>query len=107
MHLADVGTSIMDKKTAEANHQSKFRLASPDRSFHSLMSAIEQSKIEVADLSAAALRGVLKGVITGEGPTTTGRAHFSRTLDPGDALLCARIMTAAGGEAGAPVTRLE
>jgi hypothetical protein len=78
-----------------------------DSNFQSLMAAIEQSKIEVADLSAAALRGVLNGVITGEGPTTTGRAHFSRTLDPDDALLCARILTAAGGEAGAPVTRLE
>jgi hypothetical protein len=78
-----------------------------NRSFQSLMAAIEHSKIEVADLSATALRDVLKGVITGEGPTTAGRAHFSRTLDPGDALLCARILTAAGGEAGVPVTRLE
>jgi hypothetical protein len=81
--------------------------AHQDRNFQSLMAAIEHSKIEVTDLSAAALRGVLKGVITGEGPTTAGRAHFSRTLDPTDALLCARILTAAGGEAGAPVTRLE
>jgi len=78
-----------------------------DRNFQSLMAAIEHSKIEVADLSAAALRNVLTGVITGEGPTTAGRVHFSRTLDPSDALLCARILTAAGGDAGAPVTRLE
>ena len=81
--------------------------AQQDRHFQTLMAAIENSKIEVADLSAAALRGVLKGVITGEGPTTAGRVHFSRTLDPADALLCARILTAAGGKAGAPVTRLE
>jgi hypothetical protein len=78
-----------------------------DRSFHSLIAAIERSKIEVAELSAAALRDVLKGVITGEGPTIAGRAHFSRALDPQDASLCARILTAAGGETGAPVTRLE
>jgi hypothetical protein len=78
-----------------------------DRSFQSLLAAIEKSPIEVADLSATALRDVLKGVITGEGPTIAGRAHFSRTLDPGDVSLCARILTAAGGEAGAPVTRLE
>src|SRR3984893_6622494 len=81
--------------------------AHQDRTFQSLIAAIEHSKIEVADLSAAALRGVLKGVITGEGPTTAGRAHFSRTLDPDDASLCARILTAAGGEAGAPVSRIE
>src|SRR5262249_61096413 len=72
-----------------------------------LMAAIEHSKIEVAELSVAALRDVLTGVITGEGPTTAGRAHFSRTLDPGDASLCARILRSGGGEAGAPVTRLE
>ena len=81
--------------------------ARQDRHFQTLMAAIENSRIEVADLSAAALRGVLKGVITGEGPTTAGRVHFSRTLDPADALLCARILMAAGGKAGAPVTRLE
>jgi hypothetical protein len=81
--------------------------AQQDRHFQTLMAAIENSKIEVAGLSAAALRGVLKGVITGEGPTTTGRVHFSRTLDPADALLCARILTAAGGKTDAPVTRLE
>ena len=81
--------------------------ARQDRHFQTLMAAIENSKIEVAELSAAALRGVLTGVITGEGPTTAGRVHFSRALDPADALLCARILNAAGGEAGAPVTRLE
>jgi hypothetical protein len=76
-------------------------------SFQNLMAAIERSKIEVPELSTAALRDVLKGVITGEGPTTAGRVHFSRALDPDDASLCARILKAAGGEAGAPVTRLE
>jgi hypothetical protein len=107
MHLANAGTSIMNKKTAEASDLSKFRLPSQDRSFHNLVSAIEQSKIEVVDLSAAALSGVLKGVITGEGPTTDGRVHFSRMLDPNDALLCERILMAAGGERGAPVRRVE
>jgi hypothetical protein len=75
--------------------------------FHSLIDAIERSKIEVPELSAAALCDVLRGGITGEGPTTTGRAHFSRALDPHDASLCARILNAAGGEAGAPVSQLE
>ena len=81
--------------------------AHQDRTFESLMAAIEHSKIEVAELSATALRDVLKGVITGEGPTIAGRIHFSRLLDPHDASLCARILRAAGGEAGTPVTRLE
>jgi hypothetical protein len=76
-------------------------------SFHNLVDAIAHSKTAVADLSVAALHDVLNGVITGEGPTAAGRVHFSRTLDPADAALCARILEGAGGAAGLPVTRLE
>jgi hypothetical protein len=75
--------------------------------FHNLVSAIEHSKIAVADLSVVALQDVLNGIITGEGPTASGRVHFSRTLDPADAALCARILEGAGGTEGLPVTRLE
>jgi hypothetical protein len=75
--------------------------------FHNLVAAIEHSKIAVADLSVAALQDVLNGIITGEGPTASGRVHFSRTLDPADAALCARILEGAGGTEGLPVTRLE
>jgi hypothetical protein len=32
---------------------------------------------------------VRDGVITGEGPTTRGRIHFSRALDAQDAAWCA------------------
>ena len=34
------------------------------------------------------------GVITGEGPTTKGRIHFSRTIDSGDTALITRILHA-------------
>ncbi len=78
-----------------------------DNRFHHLVAAIEHSKIAVAELSVAALQDVLSGVITGEGPTAAGRVHFSRTLDPADAALCARILYGAGGTAGLPVTRPE
>jgi hypothetical protein len=81
--------------------------AQQDGSFHNLIAAIEHSNIAVADLSVTALQDVLKGVITGEGPTTAGRMHFSRALDGADAVLCARILEGAGGAAGLPVTRLE
>jgi len=100
------GMSIMERASVKIIDPSQLP-AHQDRSFQNLMGAIEHSKIEVPELSAAALRDVLNGVITGEGPTATGRVHFSRTLDPDDASLCARILTAAGGESGAPVTRLE
>src|SRR5262249_49846467 len=100
------GMSIMEPPPVEILDLSQLP-THRDRSFQSLMGAIEHSKIEVPELSVAALQDVLKGVITGEGPTIPGPVHSSRTLDSGDASLCARILTAAGGESGAPVTRLE
>jgi hypothetical protein len=78
-----------------------------DSSFHHLVAAIEHSQNAVTDLSVVALHDVLSGVITGEGPTTAGRIHFSRTLDRADATLCVRILHGAGGAAGLPVTRPE
>jgi hypothetical protein len=49
---------------------------------------------------------VRDGVITGEGPTTRGRVHFSRALDAADAAWCARILTASAVE-HQPVSRAE
>src|SRR6187551_3015271 len=56
--------------------------------------------------AAHALTIVRDGVITGEGPTTRGRIHFSRALDADDAAWCARILTASG-VASQPVSRAE
>jgi hypothetical protein len=58
------------------------------------------------DSAAQALTVVRDGVITGEGPTTRGRVHFSRALDADDAALCARILTAPAVE-DEPVSRAE
>ena len=46
------------------------------------------------DTAAHALSIVRDGVITGEGPTTRGRVHFSRALDAEDVTWCVRILTA-------------
>ena len=56
--------------------------------------------------AAHALTIVRDGVITGEGPTTKGRIHFSRALDADDAARCARILTAIAVE-HQPVSRGE
>ena len=56
--------------------------------------------------AAHALTIVRDGVITGEGPTTRGRIHFSRTLDSDDAAWCARILTVTEVE-HQPVSRAE
>src|SRR5215468_5810712 len=66
-------------------------------------SALEPKCRETA---AHALTIVRDGVITGEGPTTKGRVHFSRALDADDAAWCVRILTAAAVE-DQPVSRAE
>jgi hypothetical protein len=68
--------------------------------------AIETSKISCRNTAALALTIVRDGVITGEGPTTKGRVHFSRALDADDAAWCAHILTAAAVE-HQPVSRAE
>jgi hypothetical protein len=56
--------------------------------------------------AAHALTIVRDGVITGEGPTTKGRIHFSRALDADDAAWCARFLTVSAVE-HQPVSRAE
>jgi hypothetical protein len=67
---------------------------------------LEPSRISCRNTAALALAVVRDGVITGEGPTTKGRVHFSRALDADDADWCARILTAAAVE-HEPVSRAE
>src|SRR5436309_12553428 len=75
----------------------------------SILKAVETSDVpepSCCDSAASALAIVRDGVITGEGPTTTGRVHFSRALDADDAAWCARILRAAAVE-NQPVSRAE
>ena len=81
-------------------------LASPLESSALEQSEIEPSRISCRDTAALALNIVRDGVITGEGPTTRGRVHFSRELDADDAAWCARILTATAVE-HQPVSRAE
>ena len=67
---------------------------------------LEPSDISCRNTAARALTVVRDGVITGEGPTTKGRVHFSRALDADDAAWCARILTASAVE-HQPVSRAE
>jgi hypothetical protein len=70
------------------------------------LNALEPSEISCRDSAALALAVVRDGVITGEGPTTRGRMHFSRELDAFDAAWCARILTATAVD-DQPVSRAE
>jgi hypothetical protein len=71
-------------------------VARPTRSLVDLIAAIESSSIATGEQAAEALAFVRDGVITGEGPTTSGRVHFSRLLDSRDTDWCTRILTARG-----------
>src|SRR6266851_708812 len=66
--------------------------------------AFSQLQPSCRKTAAHALTIVRDGVITGEGPTTKGRIHFSRTLDADDAAWCARILAAVEHQ---PVSRAE
>lgn len=66
----------------------------------------ELLQVSCQNSAARALAVVRDGVITGEGPTTKGRVHFSRALDAEDAALCASILTAAA-VLNQPVSRAE
>ncbi len=70
------------------------------------VSTLEPTKISCQKAAAEALTIVRDGVITGEGPTTKGRVHFSRELDADDAAWCARILTSTAVE-HQPVSRAE
>ena len=78
------------------------------------MSAFALKAVETTDVleptcceTAASMLAIVRdGVITGEGPTTGGRVHFSRVLDADDASWCARILTAAAVD-DKPVSRAE
>jgi hypothetical protein len=70
------------------------------------IAVLEPSTISCRNTAAQALAIVRDGVITGEGPTTRGRVHFSRALDADDAAWCARILTATAVE-HEPVSRAE
>jgi hypothetical protein len=75
-------------------------------SLSTLLPFIESPSIADGAVAARALGLVRDGVITGEGPTTAGRVHFSRSLDAADADWCARILMSAP-VADQPVTRAE
>ncbi len=77
-----------------------------DAPLSELIRKIETSSVADRDVSAYALAFVRDGVITGEGPTTAGRVHFSRALDADDAAWCVRILNAAANT-NEPVSRAE
>ena len=81
-------------------------MSAPLASLAEPAAALEPSEISCRETAALALAVVRDGVITGEGPTTKGRVHFSRELDADDVAWCERILTASAVE-HQPVSRAE
>src|ERR1700676_1985006 len=81
-------------------------MSAPEADVAEPIGALEPSKISCRNTAAQALTVVRDGVVTAEGPTTSGRVHFSRELDADDAAWCARILTATAVE-HQPVSRAE
>src|SRR6187397_3134082 len=81
-------------------------MSAPGSKVQEVLVAYSQLQPSCRKTAAQAQTIVRDGVITGEGPTTKGRIHFSRALDADDAAWCARILTASAVE-HQPVSRAE
>jgi hypothetical protein len=79
----------------------------PTGALEALIAAMEFSATVAPETAVEALNHVLNDIMASEGRTPRGRAHPVRTLDAQDAARCERILMAAGGRDGAPVTCAE
>jgi len=75
--------------------------------FEAVIRTMERAAEAPAALSAFAIRQLQDAIINGEGPVIGARSHFSRTVDAEDAAQLYRILVAAGGAEGRPVSREE
>lgn len=82
-------------------------IAESPRALPLLLRLMEGARSVAPVLPAFALRQVLAAIITGEGPLSLGRIHFSRTVDAQDVLLLRRVLMAGGGGEGRAVSRQE
>ncbi len=82
-------------------------MAESPRALPLLLRLMEGARSVAPALPAFALRQVLAAIITGEGPLSSGRIHFSRVVDAHDVALLRRVLTAGGGGEGRAVSRQE
>jgi hypothetical protein len=75
--------------------------------FETVVRTLERAGEAPAALAAFAIRQLRAAIISGEGPAIGARTHFSRTMDADDTALLYRILVAAGGAEGRPVSREE
>lgn len=82
-------------------------IAESARALPLVLRVMEGARAVAPELPAFALRQILAAIITGEGPLSAGRIHFSRVVDAPDVALLRRVLAAGGGGDGRPVSRQE
>lgn len=82
-------------------------IAESPRALPLLLRLMEGARAVDPVLPAFALRQVFAAIITGEGPLSTGRIHFTRVVDGHDVALLRRVLMAGGGGEGRAVSRQE
>lgn len=82
-------------------------IAESPRALPLLLRLMEGARAVDSALPAFALRQVFAAIITGEGPLSTGRIHFTRVVDGHDVALLRRVLMAGGGGEGRAVSRQE
>jgi hypothetical protein len=75
--------------------------------FAAVLRVLDEAPQAPPSLAAYAIDQLRVALIAGDGPAIGKRPHFSRTIDAEDVKLLARMLVAAGGEAGRPVSRAE
>jgi hypothetical protein len=72
-----------------------------------LVRVMEAARSVPASLASFLFAQLRDAIIAGEGPAIGARRHFSRTIDSDDMNLIRRVLEAAGGPDGKPVSRGE
>jgi hypothetical protein len=75
--------------------------------FEMMLRAFERAQEVTPQLSAFAIRQLCAACINGEGALIGERVHFSRMMDAQDTAMLHRMLVAAGGSEGRPVSREE
>jgi hypothetical protein len=75
--------------------------------FAAVLRLLEVAPQSPSSLAAYAIDQLRVALIAGEGPALGKRPHFSRSIDADDVAMLARMLIAAGGVSGIPVSRME
>ncbi len=106
VHQTEPAGAVADTEADWLTGALRGRVATPGE-LEALVRIMEAARAMPPAFAAFALQQVKDGCLTGEGPTTRGRCHYSRVVDAADVDLLRRMLFAAGGDGSTDVTRAE